>query len=83
MEMIALAEAFEEEQNQLRSNKSNCHQIQLKLRDRKRKMQLQRKYLNDVAKSLMTLEKRLTLKLHDMESITKVNNQSFTFLSLS
>ena len=73
MEMIALSEAFEEEQNKLKVNKNQCRQLQLKLMERKRKMKIQRKSLNDVAKSLMKLEKTLVLKLYEVESITKVN----------
>ena len=71
--MVALSEAFEDEQNKLKINKNHCRQIQLKLMERKRKMKIQRKALNDVAKSLMKLEKTLVHKLYEVESITKVN----------
>ena len=49
------------------------HQTQLKLRERKRKIKLERKVVNDAAKSLVKLEKALVLKLHEVESFTKVN----------
>ena len=39
--MVALSEAFEEEQNKLKINKNHCRQIQLKLMERKRKMKIQ------------------------------------------
>ena len=73
MELVALAEAFEGEQRKLEVNKKHFHQTQLKLMERKRRMKTERKVLSDVARSLMKLEKALVLKLHDVESFTKVN----------
>ena len=73
MELCALAEAFEGEQNKLEANKKHLHHTKQTLMERKRKMKKQRIVLNDVAKSLVKLEKALVLKLHEVESLTKVN----------
>ena len=74
--MIALAEAFEDEQRKLEANKKHLHQNQLKLLERKRELKTKRKTLNDVAKSLLKLEKSLVIKLHSIESVAQVNNLS-------
>ena len=72
--MIALAEAFEDEQRKLDANKKHLHQNQLKFLEGKRELKAKRKTLNDVAKSLLKLEKSLVIKLHSIESVAQVNN---------
>ena len=71
-EMVALAEAFEGEQRKLEEKKKHYHQNQLKLLERKRELKAKQKVLNDVAKSLVKLEKSLVTKLHDVETLSKV-----------
>ena len=71
--MVALAEAFESEQNKLKINKTHCRQMLCKLRERKHKLKEERKSLNEVAKSLIKMEQAYFLKLNEMESIAKVS----------
>ena len=71
--MVALAEAFEAEKQKLETYKKHFHQNQLQLLERKRELKTKRKALNDVAKSLLKLEKSLVNKLHSIESFAQVN----------
>ena len=72
MEMLALAEAFELEQNKLEIKKKQLIQKQQKTIERKRNMRAQRKSLHDAGASLMKLEKVLALKLDELKSFTEV-----------
>ena len=78
-EMVALAEAFEGEQRKLEEKKKHYHQNQLKLLERKRELKAKQKVLNDVAKSLVKLEKSLIIKLHDVETLSKVKVTNIRF----
>ena len=72
MEMLALAEAFELEQNKLEIKKKQLIQKRQKTIERKRNLRAQRKSLQDAGASLLKLEKVLALKLDELKSFTEV-----------
>ena len=72
MEMLALAEAFEIEQNKLEIRKKQLIQKRQKTIERKRNLRAQRKSLHDAGASLLKLEKVLALKLDELKSFTEV-----------
>ena len=72
MEMLALAEAFEVEQNKLEIKKKQLIQKRQKTIERERNLRAQRKSLHDTGASLLKLEKVLALKLDELKSFTEV-----------
>ena len=72
MEMLALAEAFELEQNKLEIKKKQLIHKRQKTIERKRHLRAQRKSLHDAGASLLKLEKVLALKLDELKSFTEV-----------
>ena len=72
MEMLALAEAFELEQNKLEIKKKQLIQKRQKTIERKRNLRAQRKSLHDTGASLLKLEKVVALKLDELKSFTEV-----------
>ena len=72
MELLALAEAFELEQNKLEIKKKQLIQKRQKTIERKRNLRAQRKSIHDAGASLLKLEKVLALKLDELKSFTEV-----------
>ena len=72
MEMLALAEAFEKEQNKLEIKKKQLIQKRQKTIERKRNLIAQRKSLHDAGASLLKLEKVVALKLDELKLFNEV-----------
>ena len=72
MEMLALAEAFELEQNKLEIKKRQLIQKRQKIIERQRNVRAPRKSLHDAGASVLKLEKGLALKLDELKSFTEV-----------
>ena len=72
MEMLALAEAFEKEQNKLEIKKKQLIQKRQKTIERKRNLIAQRKSLHDAGASLLKLEKAVALKLDELKLFNEV-----------